>query len=968
MMSLHSRQPRQVTPLGHRLASGKPDPTGQHLTAGSTPHRYSFGPLPPTGRLVKLMNMISLFARHSARSVTPLRIAALLIGLLLLPALAVGQTFVQVNSNTSNSALTLAVTYTTPETAGNLNVVVVGWSDTTSSVVSVVDDNTNPYRLAGTTAGHGLSQAIYYAPNILVAPHSAPTVTVTFNQAAAFPDVRILEYSGLSTTFPLDTWTGNTGVSTAADSLATTTTQTDLILGAGTTGAAFTAAGTGFTSRLITPVFGDIVEDSNATLPAGSHNATATLTNGSWLMQVAGFSATAITYAPPVIDAVTPILGVNGPSTGGTHVTIFGTGFQPGATVFFGTAPSGFSALNCAEDGGDTISCFTPAHPVGPVDVTVMNVDGQTSSSVGAYTFVLVVPPTFTSVAPATGATNGGTPITVTGTQFQNNATVTINNLPAANVQVVSPTSITATTPALPVGTADVTVTNPDGGSIIAPDTFTYALGSGPINYIQGAAAATGGTLTTVPVTMPNVQTAGNLNVVIIGWNDATATVSSVTDSEGNTYTIAAPLLTGGGLSQAIFFAKNIAGEASNPNEVTVTFSQAAAAPDVRVLEYKGLDITNPVDVTAGAVGTSNLADSGACTTTTPTELVVAGATVAGSVTGPGTGFTTVALTRPNGDNAEHQITSAVGSCEATAVVAGGNWVMQTVAFKLTPDFTINATNLAPPSVAQGVAATSTVTIAPLNGFTGSVALSCSITPVVTPPPACAFVPPTIAGGSGTSALTVSTSATTPAGGYTVTVSGAGPVTHTKVLSLTVTVPVVPDFTMAASALSPATVAAGASSTSTVTIGPVNGFTAAVALTCTVAPAATRGPTCAFNPASVPSGTGTSTLTVNTTAATTASLEPRSRGLIYAMLLPIGGLALLGTGISSRKKKLWGFLLGCILFSTLIILPACGGNSSSGGGGGGGHPGTPAGVYTVTVTGTASGPLTHTATVTVTVN
>jgi hypothetical protein len=238
---------------------------------------------------------------------------------------------------------------------------------------------------------------------------------------------------------------------------------------------------------------------------------------------------------------------------------------------------------------------------------------------------------------------------------------------------------------------------------------------------------------------------------------------------------------------------------------------------------------------------------------------------VASNVTGPGTGFTTVSLTHPNGDNAEHQITSAIGSCEATASLAGGNWVMQTVAFK------------------------------------------------------------------------------------------------------TVTAVVVPDFTIAASALSPATVAPGASATSTITIGPVNGFTTAVALTCTVAPAATRGPTCAFNPASVPGGTGTSTLTVSTTAATTASLEPRSRGLIYAMLLPIGGLALLGTGITSRKKKLWGFLLGCLLFSTLIILPACGGSSSGGGGGGGGHPGTPAGVYTVTVTGTA-GSLTHTATASVTVN
>src|SRR5882672_5260995 len=110
------------------------------------------------------MTMISFAVRKSARSSTLLRMAALLTGLFLLPALAVGQTFVQVNSNpTALNAASVTVSYANPETAGHLNVVVVGWTDTTSSVVSVVDDNTNTYRLAGTTAGHGLSQAIYYA-------------------------------------------------------------------------------------------------------------------------------------------------------------------------------------------------------------------------------------------------------------------------------------------------------------------------------------------------------------------------------------------------------------------------------------------------------------------------------------------------------------------------------------------------------------------------------------------------------------------------------------------------------------------------------------------------------------------------------------------------------------------------------------------------------------------------------------
>jgi hypothetical protein len=83
----------------------------------------------------------------------------------------------------------------------------------------------------------------------------------------------------------------------------------------------------------------------------------------------------------------------------------------------------------------------------------------------------------------------------------------------------------------------------------------------------------------------------------------------------------------------------------------------------------------------------------------------------------------------------------------------------------------------------------------------------------------------------------------------------------------------------------------------------------------------------------------------------------------FATWLPISGLALLGTGLTSRKKKLWGFLLGCLLFSGLIFLAACGASSSSGGGG---QPGTPAGTYAITVTGT-SGSLTHLQTLTLSV-
>ena len=73
-------------------------------------------------------------------------------------------------------------------------------------------------------------------------------------------------------------------------------------------------------------------------------------------------------------------------------------------------------------------------------------------------------------------------------------------------------------------------------------------------------------------------------------------------------------------------------------------------------------------------------------------------------------------------------------------------------------DFQISALALSPATVAGGGSATSTITIAPVSGFGGSVNLSCSITPAVSPAPACSFNPSSVSG-SGSSLLTVSTTA-----------------------------------------------------------------------------------------------------------------------------------------------------------------------------------------------------------------
>jgi hypothetical protein len=201
----------------------------------------------------------------------------------------------------SNAALpqtpqtTVSVTYTAAQAAGDLNVVLVGWWDTTSHVLSVTDTRGNAYSaaLAPTTQAVAGTHVIYYAPNVATATAGTNTVTVTFDAAVQYPDVRIAEYSGVATTSPVDVAVGAGGSSATASSGAVTTTNAnDLLVAGNFVSSHTTAAGTGFTSRLITDPDGSIIEDQVVSA-TGSYSATASLTSAPWVMQMVAFKAAA---------------------------------------------------------------------------------------------------------------------------------------------------------------------------------------------------------------------------------------------------------------------------------------------------------------------------------------------------------------------------------------------------------------------------------------------------------------------------------------------------------------------------------------------------------------------------------------------------------------------------------------------------------------------------------------------------
>jgi hypothetical protein len=167
-------------------------------------------------------------------------------------------------------------------------------------------------------------------------------------------------------------------------------------------------------------------------------------------------------------------------------------------------------------------------------------------------------------------------------------------------------------------------------------------------------------------------------------------------------------------------------------------------------------------------------------------------------------------------------------------------------------------------------------------------------------------------------------------------------------------------FAISATAVSPTSVPAGGSATTTVTITSSSGFNHSVALACgsitlNGAAATIDPPTCKFSPSSVTNGSGASALTVITTGpnASLAPVSTRSRGLFYSMCLPILGMALIGPGFRSRKKMLLPISLLCLMISGLLFLAACGGGNGGGGNSGGGIGGTPAGTYTISISGSA---------------
>ncbi len=172
------------------------------------------------------------------------------------------------------------------------------------------------------------------------------------------------------------------------------------------------------------------------------------------------------TYNPiPTITSVNPS---GGSPSGGTTITINGTGFLTGASVKVGgstcTTPTIISATS--------MTCVTPAHAAGTVSVAITNPDTQSVTRSNSFTYN--DGPTIASVTPTSGTKKGGTIITLSGSGFLANATVTVGGSNCTSVSVAANgLSLTCVTPAGTIGNATINLTNTDSQSTSLSG-FTY--------------------------------------------------------------------------------------------------------------------------------------------------------------------------------------------------------------------------------------------------------------------------------------------------------------------------------------------------------------------------------------------------------------------------------------------------------------------------------------------------------------
>jgi len=328
---------------------------------------------------------------------------------------------------------------------------------------------------------------------------------------------------------------------------------------------------------------------------------------------VAFLSFTYIT--PPAISSISP---PSGGIAGGTNVTITGRNFTGATLVTFG----GLSATSLSVVNSTTITCITPVRSAGPAGI-IVTTGGGPGTTFSSFTYV--TPPSITDISQLTGSTEGGTSVTIRGTNFTGATTVTFDGIAATSFSVVNSTTITCITPARSIGATGIIVTTA-GGSSDAFSSFTYITPPNITDISSSFGSTLGGTSVTITgtnFTGATSVTFGGLSATTINVLNST-TITCVTPARTTAGAVGIIVTTGGGPSVSfssftyitppnITSISQLTGSTAGGTNVTITgtnFTGATlvtfdglAATSINVTNSTTITCITPARTTAGVVG-----------------------------------------------------------------------------------------------------------------------------------------------------------------------------------------------------------------------------------------------------------------------------------------------------------------------------------------------------------------------------
>lgn len=152
-------------------------------------------------------------------------------------------------------------------------------------------------------------------------------------------------------------------------------------------------------------------------------------------------AAVEVSPPDPTVTNVTPSSGT---ISGGTALTITGTGFRAGARVVVGGEIYRDGDPGVTVVDSTTITLTTGATSAGTYDVVVIDESGFEGRMTNAYQFRPV--PVVASLFPTAGDASGGTQLVITGQDFVSGLSVTIDGVNQPNVTVDSATRLRVTT------------------------------------------------------------------------------------------------------------------------------------------------------------------------------------------------------------------------------------------------------------------------------------------------------------------------------------------------------------------------------------------------------------------------------------------------------------------------------------------------------------------------------------------